>query len=262
VVALLVTLLLLATTTSPLAAQTDFYNLDKDRPLRVEDAYATKRWAFELQVSPFTLSQDRSDLLRFAPSIELKHGILPGVEVSVGSHLEWDRLAGETSTGLGSVEISTLANLWVESGTLPAVGVRATGHLPTDSDDSSWAEVRLLATRGLAGPVRAHVNGAWLGGDGRTDDWWAGLALDYVLPFHHTLLLAETWIAEPRSAGGAAADRVLHSRLGLRHQLSPTLALDGGVGRGWSGETRQDWFVTVGIAHEFAVRGLMPPRRR
>jgi hypothetical protein len=38
----------------PAAAQTDFYNLDKDRPLRVEDAYATKRYAFELQVAPLT----------------------------------------------------------------------------------------------------------------------------------------------------------------------------------------------------------------
>jgi len=134
---------------APLAAQTDFYNLDKHRPLRVEDAFATKRWAFELQASPLTLSQDRGeDLLRFRPSLELKHGLLPGLDVSVGTHAEVDRVGGETSTGLGTVELSSRANLWVESATLPAVGTRVTGHVPTDSDESAWIEVRAMATRG------------------------------------------------------------------------------------------------------------------
>jgi hypothetical protein len=241
-----------------LEAQTDFYNLDKNRPLRVEDAFATKRWAFELQASPLTLSQDRgSDLLRFSPALELKYGLLPGVDVSVGTHLELDRVSGSTSTGLGTIELSSRANLWVESATLPAVGTRVTGHVPTDSDESGWLEVRLMATRGLFGPVRGHLNGAWLGGDGRTEDWWAGLALDYVLPFHHTLLLAETWVAESRVDG---ASREVHTSLGFRYQLTPTLAMDAGLGRGWSGPARKDWSLTLGITHEFAVRALMPLR--
>ncbi len=248
---------------APLAAQTDFYNLDKHRPLRVEDAFATKRWAFELQASPLTLSQDRGeDLLRFRPSLELKHGLLPGLDVSVGTHAEVDRVGGETSTGLGTVELSSRANLWVESATLPAVGTRVTGHVPTDSDESAWIEVRAMATRGLFGPVRAHLNGAWLGGDGRTEDWWIGAALDYVLPFRHTLLLAETWVAEPRSLAGEEERRTIHTTAGFRYQVSPTLAMDAGVGRGWSGSHRQDWSITLGITHEFAVRTLMPLRGR
>ena len=243
-----------------LEAQTDFYNLDKNRPLRVEDAFATKRWAFELQASPLTLSQDRgSDLLRYSPSLELKYALLPGLDVSAGTHLEVDRVGGETSTGLGKIELSSRANLWVESATLPAVGTRVTGHVPTDSDESGWLEVRVMATRGLLGPVRAHVNGAWLQGEGRSEDWWAGLALDYVLPFHHTLLLAETWLAEPR-ATDEDASRALHTNVGFRFQLSPTLAMDAGVGRGWAGPSRQDWSLTLGITHEFAVRSLMPLR--
>lgn len=252
-----------AVVSSPLEAeaQTDFYNLDKNRPLRVEDAFATKRWAFELQASPLTLSQQRgSDALRYAPSLELKYGLLPGVDVSAGTHLAVERLGGETSTDLGTIELSSRANLWVESETLPALGARVTGHLPTDSDDSGWAEMRLMATRGLTGPVRLHANAAWVGGDGRREDWWAGLALDYVLPFHHTLVLVETWVAEPRAADGESPSRAVHSTAGLRYQLTPTLALDGGVGRGWSGEARRAWSLTLGLTHEFAVRSLMPMR--
>jgi hypothetical protein len=247
----------------PLAAQTDFYNLDKHRPLRVEDAFAMKRWAFELQASPMTLSQARGeDLLRFRPSVELKHGLLPGLDVSVGTHMEVDRVGGETSTGLGTVELSSRANLWVESATLPAVGTRVTGHLPTDSDQSAWVEVRVMATRGLFGPFRAHLNGAWLGGEGRTEEWWVGAALDYVLPFRHTLLLAETWVAEPRSLVGEEERRTVHTTAGFRYQLSPTWAMDAGVGRGWSGSHREAWYMTLGVTHEFAVRTLMPPRGR
>ena len=255
-------LLLLGPATSQAAAQTDFYNLDKDRPLRVEDAYATKRWAFELKAAPLTLSQDEDGVLRYAPSLELKHGLLPGVEVSVGQHLDVSRVDSETSTGLGSLELSALANLWVESRTLPAVGVRVTGHVATESEADSWMEIRGLATRGLGGPVRAHLAGGWMSGDGRAEDWWVGLALDYVLPFHHTLLLAETWIAEPRTGSDDELDRTVHSTMGARYQLSPTLAMDAGVGRSWAGQSRQDWFLTLGVTYEFAVRALMPRRNR
>ena len=254
--AVVLTTVLLGGTAVPatsVAAQTDFYNLDKDRPLRVEDAYATKRWAFELQGSPLTLNQTREGELHYAPSLELKHGLLPGFEISVGSHLDVSRSGTETSTTLGRVEVSGLANLWVETQRLPAVGIRVTGHVPTRSDAEADLEVRALVTRGVAGPVRAHINGAWLTGDGAREEWWAGLALDWTLPFHHTLLLAEGWVAD-----GGEGDATFHTGTGGRIQLSPTLTLDAGVGRDWRGETGRDWSLTLGLTHEFAVRGLIP----
>jgi hypothetical protein len=111
-----------------LDGQTDFYNLDKDRPLRVEDAYAAKRHAFEFQASPFTLSQDRAGVLRYQPSMELKHGLLPGLEASVGLALDRVRDGSDTSTSLGEVDLSALLNLWVEgAGPFPPPAIRVTG---------------------------------------------------------------------------------------------------------------------------------------
>lgn len=240
------------------AGQTDFYNLDKDRPLRVEDAYATKLWAFELKASPLTLSQDRAGITRFAPSIELKHGLLPGLEVSIGSGIETLRGGGTSGTELGEVEISALANLWIEGETLPAAAIRVTGHLATRSDHATTAEVKAILTRGLGGSVRAHLNGAVIAGGHRPESWWAGGALDYALPFHHTLLLAETWVSESRLGDADDTSNRVHSALGLRYQLSPTLVLDAGAGRSWSGDVREDWALTLGITHEFGVRALMP----
>jgi hypothetical protein len=236
-----------------LSAQTDFYNLDKERPLRVEDAYTTKRWAFEIQGSPLTLSQDRDGDLVYAPSIELKHGLLGGMEVSAGVSMVTARRNGETETSTGDLELSSLLNLWLEGERLPAAGFRVTGHLPLDSDESSYVELRGILTRSLTGRFRGHLNGAVVAGSNRDETMWAGLAIDHVLPFHHTLLLLEGWVASPEE--GRAT---IHSSAGTRVQLSPTVVLDGGVGRSWSGERGQDWSVTFGVTHEFGVRSIMP----
>jgi hypothetical protein len=245
-------------------AQTDFYNLDKDRPLRVEDAYATKRYAFELKMSPLTLSQARDRTLQYRPSIELKHGLLPGLDVSAGVKLGVDRPAlGGTTRSDTELELSSLLNLTTETRWLPALGLRVTGHLPLEGDHGSSVELRGLATRSLGGPVRAHLNAGWSPGDDGVEPWWAGVALDYVLPFRHLLLLAETYVADiapggEEEVGADGRSRRVHSTAGFRYQVSPTLALDAGAGRSWTGAQGRDWLLTLGLTYEFGVRGLMP----
>jgi hypothetical protein len=277
--ALTVAALLTGVTTTPAAAQTDFYNLDKNRPLRVEDAYATKRYAFELQMAPLTLAQTGDGTLQYRPEIELKHGLLPGLDVAAGLRLAADRPPpGEPRRAHTQLELTSLLNLTTETRWLPALGVRVTGHVPLEGESASVVEVRGLATRSLFGPVRAHVNGGWTFGEDAHERWWGGVALDYVLPFRHLLLLVETWVAEPGEPETATAQpppdlpvviptqdetsRRVHSTVGLRYQLSPTLAMDAGIGRTLGGMPRQDWLLTFGITYEFAVRALMPVPRR
>jgi hypothetical protein len=239
------------------SAQTDFYNLDKDRPLRVEDAFPSKQWAFEVKVSPLTLSQDREGVLSYTPGVELQYGLLPGVGVSAGVGARWDRMGDASRLEADGVELSTLANLWVEGERLPAAAIRVTGHLPTNSDDHSDLEVRGILTRTLGGPVRLHLNGAAVAGGGRAHDWWAGAALDYVLPFQHTILLVEGLLTGP-ALRGPDGSREIWSATGFRRQLSPTLVLDVGVGREWQGDPGRDWALTLGVTREFGVRALIP----
>jgi hypothetical protein len=257
----------LVTLTAPpaLRAQTDFYHLDKDRPLRVEDAYAAKRHAFELKLSPLTLSQDRDGTVQYRPSVELKHGVLPGVDLSAGLKLGVDRPhPGGPMRSDTELELSSLLNLTTETRWLPALGLRVTGHIPLEGEHGSSVELRGLATRSLGGPVRAHVNGGWSLGADPAERWWAGVALDYVLPFRHTLLLAETYVAEGPGAlpgdpeGADGRTHRLHSTAGFRYQVAPALALDAGAGRSWTGSQGQDWLLTLGLTWEFGVRALMP----
>lgn len=234
-------------------AQTDFYNLDKNRPLRVEDAHATKRWAFELQAAPLALSWDRDGGVRYRPAMELKHGVLPGVELSAGWTPEIRRSGAITRTAAGELEASALANLWVEGSVLPAAALRVTLHTPLEGEHPSSVEVKGIVTRTVAGPVRAHLNGAVVLGEDRSERGWGGLALDWVLPFQHLLLMAEGWVADLSEAG-----RAVHSTVGLRFQVGPTLVLDAGAGRSWRGEASGDWELVLGLTREFGVRSLMP----
>jgi len=236
---------------APLSGQTDYYNLDHGRPLRVEDAYTTKQGAFEFQLSPIALSQDRGGPLRYLSSLELKHGLFPGVELSLGGGFESVRDGAETVRSLGELKLSSLVNLWVEGAALPAAAVRFTGHRPMESGRSSGAEVSGILTRGLTGPLRGHLNGGTAWGSDREEDWWVGGAVDYVLPFHHTLLITEVWVS-----GAGDREDIVHSALGARTQITPTLLIDAGVGIDLSGDPRRAWTMTFGVTYEFGVRAL------
>jgi hypothetical protein len=241
---------------SPTLAQTDYYNLDKSRPLRVEDAYATERYAFEVQAAPLTLSH-ASGVLLYAPSLELKYGILPGMEMSAGVEAQVTRRDSETSGRISEVELSALYNLNSETLRIPALGVRVTGHVPLEDGESPSVELKGTVTRVLGGVWRAHINGAAVLGEDVESRWWTGLALDYVLPFRSLLLLGETWYSHPRVSD---ADGRVHSAAGFRYQLTPRTSLDLGAGRDWAGTDRVDWRVTLGVTTAEGFRSLMPIR--
>jgi hypothetical protein len=236
----------------PAMAQTDYYNLDKQRPLRVEDAYAAERYVVEFQLSPLTLA-GAAGTLRYTPSVEVKYGILPGMEVSAGVDAEVVRGGGSTTTSPGALELSALYNLNSETLGIPALAIRVTGHVPLD-DGGGDVEFKGIVTRVLGGPWRVHVNGAAVFGGHATERWWAGLAIDHVLPFSSLLLLGETYYAEPRAAD---ADGRVHTAVGLRYQLSPLTGIDAGVGTDWTGSDRRDWRLTFGVTRAMGFRPLM-----
>ena len=66
-----------------LVAQTDFYNTDRGRPLRVEDALVVERRAFELQAAPFTWERVRRGASHLAVAPEFAWGVLPRTQVEL-----------------------------------------------------------------------------------------------------------------------------------------------------------------------------------
>jgi hypothetical protein len=249
---------------APAHAQTDYYHLDKNRPTRVEDPFTAKQYAWELKFSPLTLAGLEDGGTSYRPEFELKYGLLPGFDVEVGASVPLAPLTGDIGAGNMELDVSALVNLTVETRFLPALGIRGSMHAVPASDHPLSFEIKGLATRTVANYLRLHLNGAVGLGEGRHEDWWAGAALDYVLPFDALLFVVSGYAARMnRDHFGEPADELRwHTDLGLRYQMTPTMALDTGIGRSWSGPGGDEWRLTLGFTHEFGVRALIPTRRR
>jgi hypothetical protein len=239
------------------AAQTDWYNTDRGRPLLVEDAVAVERHAVELQVAPLRLSRHR-DRYEWGVEPEVAWGVLPRTQLEVGAPIVAEDRAGRSRTALAGVSVSALHALVTETLALPAIALAADVLLPVGGagPDRTITTVGLLATRTTV-HGRIHVNGRVALGGSRAADaavgeaarWFTGVALDRPLPLRSVLLAVEGYAFEPLAGGARTAAGV---GTGVRVAVSPRLTLDTGVGRRFSGDDTA-WSFTTGLALAFAV---------
>lgn len=255
----------LLTVTAPLAAQTDYYNTDAGRPVRVEDAYPVERFAFEAQVAPLRLERGDDGAYHWEFEPELAYGILPHTQLEIGVPLRWRDGEAARAFGVGGIEVSALHNLNVETSGLPAFALAASTVLPVGNfaPDRVYPAVKGIATRTF-GFARFHVNGEYTFGAtpapdvdvGEASRWMVGLAVDKTFPLRSALLIADLFAEQPLHSG---EELEWTAEAGIRYQLNPFFALDAGIGRRLAGQ-EQGWFVTFGAARAFAVRSLMPIR--
>jgi len=257
VVARVILVAVLAAPFAPLAAQTDYYNTDAGRPIRIEDAYAIERRAVEVQLAPLRLERGRGGSYRWGIEPELAVGLLPRTQLEIGfplAHVEG--VAGRRTTALAGIEASVLYNLNRET-KLPALAVVVDVIVPAGAmaPDKVYPSFKAIATKTFPW-ARFHMNGQVTVGDapvaatGRTaptaelSRWMVGMAVDRALPLRSLLLTAEVVTSQPIRAAEPTAWDVAG---GARYQLSPRLAVDGGGGYRLSGGDA-GWFFTAGAA--------------
>jgi len=260
---------------SVVLAQTDYFNTDGGRPLRIQDANAVEWRAIELQFAPLLL--ERSPGGRWRPEIEpeLAFGLLPRTVLSFGFPLvSADRPAavptvggpalpssGGTSavSGLAGVHVSVFHQLNLET-RIPSFAVKADALLPAGpfSADQPYYTLTGIVTRTLSalGPVRVHGNAAVTMGEAVRGDtvtralvlpaprWRAGVSMDRAFPLQATLIAVEALAQRSLLEG---ADVVWSTGAGVRHQFSPRLVMDVGVLHDLTGPERS-WSFTVGTA--------------
>lgn len=270
---------LVAALAAPLEAQTDYYNTDAGRPLTVEDAYPTERYAFELQLAPLRLERTAGGIYQWGVEPEIAYGIFPRTHLEIGAPLSYvDTGEGRRRSGLAGVEVSMLHNLNVETRTLPALGLVGEVLLPVGAfgPDKAFVSAKGIATRTLTW-ARFHVNGQYTFGnddaepstvpDGPADEragpgtvelsrWMTGLAVDRTFPLKAMLIGAEVFARKPLTDG---EDVQWNTAVGIRYQLTPYFNIDGGLGKQLSGNDRS-WFATFGLSRAFAIRSLIPVR--
>lgn len=246
------------------SAQTDYYNTDRGRPITVEDAYATERYAFELQLAPLRLERSRGGIYNWGVEPELAYGIFPRTHIELGFPVAYTDLgASRRRAGLAGIEISLLHNLNVETRTLPAFGVVSDVLVPAGGlgPDKAYPSAKAIATRTL-GWARFHVNGQYTFGSTPSAGagaielarWLAGVAVDKTFPLNAMLITGEVFTRQPIHSD---EDVEWNAGAGVRYQVNQYFALDAGVGKRLTGAD-QSWFVTFGLARAFAIRALMP----
>ncbi len=256
-------------------AQTDFFNTDGSRPLRVQDALSIEWRAIELQFAPLRLER-AGDAWHAEVEPELAFGLFPRTHVSLGfpmvsvptgdllrapspSSVPFD--GSVRTTGLSGLHMSVFHQLNVET-RIPAFAVRGEVLLPVGafSPDRAYPALTGIVTRTLPalGAVRLHGNASVTFGDAPTVDelsdngpiaelphrWMAGVSMDRAFPLKSTLIAAEVFAQRGLEA---EADVVWAAGAGVRHQVSPRIVFDVGVGRELSG-THKQWSFTVGSA--------------
>lgn len=248
---------------APAAAQTDYYNTDRGRPVQVEDAYPVERYAFELQLAPVRLERQGGGAYHWEVAPELAYGILPATQLEIGFPIAVVDAGGDDEAkGLAGIEVAALHNLNVETRTFPAFAVGADVVVPVGSlaPDETYASVTGIATRTFSW-ARFHVNGRYTFGDesadaGEASRWMAGVAVDRTFPLRSILLTADVFAEQPLVDD---TDLAWTAEAGFRYQSSPQFNIDFGMGRRFAGD-EQGWFLTFGAAHAFAVRSLLPIR--
>lgn len=250
--------LALTLSAAPAAAQTDYYNTDTGRPLQIEDAYPLERRAFEIQAAPVRLERARGGLYHWGIEPEIAFGILPRTQIELGAPLAFiDAGARSERSGLAGLHLSALHNLNVETA-IPALAIGAGVLLPVGSlgPDQAYASLKGLMTRTFTW-ARFHVNGQYTFGSENAEStgavdlarWTAGIAVDRAFPLRSLLIGGEVFAQQPFEA---TKDVEWNAGAGLRYQLSPRLALDGGVGRRLTG-AEQTWYLTFGTAYAFGL---------
>lgn len=242
-------------------AQTDYFNTDAGRPVRIEDAYAIERRAIELQVAPLRLERERAGGYRWGIEPEIAVGLLPRTQVEIGFPLvHAEGVPGVRTTALAGLELSALYNLNAET-RLPALAVVADVVVPAGplGPSTTIPSLKAIATKTFAW-ARIHLNGQMtfaddpgVSGSTRTGTspanaefsrWLGGIAIDKALPLRSMLLTAEVVVSQPLAH---AAARRWDVAGGTRIQLSPRVAFDAGGGYRLAGD-EPGWFITTGAA--------------
>jgi hypothetical protein len=245
-------------------AQTDYRNLDDDRPTSVEDAYPIEHWAFEL-IAPwrYERTRDGTTLHSFAP--ELAYGLFRNGHVGIKLPLGGESTEGDRTWGLSGFRVFGLYNFNTDGIRWPALSLRADASFPAGDlgGGGSRLAIKAIVTRSF-GRQRVHLNGSFGSGGGEEPAaveplprWSAGAAVDHSFIRESILLVAE--ITAKQTSSGDATEA--HVTIGARYQVAPTIVFDLGMARRVSSQG-PDFAVTVGLSHAFAIAGLMPMPHR
>lgn len=237
-------------------AALDHDNLDPNRPIGLEDAYAIPKGEIGLE-GGVRFNDRREGRTRVIFQPQIIYGAFLNTQIEIQSDLmtEPDTIVGTNKSG--DLHLGVLYNFNTETTSLPAFAVRVETDLPTGVN-SKGVDTQLtgILTRSF-GRLRAHLNVGYsvVGspqGEERPGAYRAVAAVSY--PLGYPTSFRDTLIASVYTRQSDSRDQRNNTgvEIGLRHQLTSRIVLDGGLGTEFYGPSdRSALLGTFGVSVGF-----------
>jgi len=248
-------LILLGLLPAPLLAL-DHDNLDPNRPIGMEDAYAIPKGEIGME-GGVRFNDRREGRTRVTFQPQIIYGAFDNAQIEIQGDLftEPNSLVGASKSG--DLHLGLLYNFNTETLTLPAMAIRVETDLPTGVNSRGVdTQVTGILTRSF-GRLRAHLNAGYtvLGlpkGQERPGAYRAVAAVSYPLGYPDSFrdtLIASVYTRESDLRGQRNHTGV---EVGIRHQLTSRLVVDAGLGTEFAGPAdRAAVLGTVGLSVGF-----------
>lgn len=128
--------LISATPTRTAASQTEFYNLDGNRPVRVEDAVPTERRSLEVQFAPLRFESYVGGTRRLRTDPMLSYGVASLTEIELRVpvlFVEPANTAEPAVIGFTNIGVGAMRALTTETARVPALALAAEMLIPVGS---------------------------------------------------------------------------------------------------------------------------------
>ena len=234
----------------------DHDNLDPNRPIGMEDAYAIPKGEIGLE-GGVRFNDRREGRTRVTFQPQIIYGAFDNTQIEIQGDLftEPNTLVGAAKSG--DLHLGVLYNFNTETLNIPAMAVRVETDLPTGVNSQGVdTQVTGILTRSF-GRLRGHLNAGYtiLGspqGQERPGAYRAVAAVSYPLGYPTSFrdtLIASVYTRQSDLRGQRNNTGV---EIGLRHQLTSRIVLDGGLGTEFLGPTDRAAFLgTVGVSLGF-----------
>ena len=234
----------------------DHDNLDPNRPIGMEDAYAIPKGEIGMEGGVrFNDRREGRPSVTFQPQII--YGAFDNTQIEIQGDLMSDPNTLIGAAKSGDLHVGVLYNFNTETISLPAFAVRLAVELPTGVNSKSVdTQMTGILTRSF-GRLRVHLNAGYtvLGapqGQERPGAYRAVAAVSY--PLGYPTSFSDTLIASLYTRESDLRGQRNHTgfEIGLRHQLSSRLVLDGGLGTEFVGPAdRAALLGTIGLSVGF-----------
>ena len=234
----------------------DHDNLDPNRPIGMEDAYAVPKGEIGME-GGVRFNDRREGRTRVTFQPQIIYGAFDNTQIEIQGDLMSDPNTLVGAAKSGDLHVGVLYNFNTETISLPAFAVRVAVELPTGVNSKGVdTQMTGILTRSF-GRLRAHLNAGYtvLGspqGQERPGTYRAVAAVSY--PLGYPTSFSDTLIASVYTRESDLRGQRNHTgiEIGLRHQLTSRMVLDGGLGTEFVGPAdRAALLGTIGLSVGF-----------